>query len=99
MALSYILIPVIANVLAVQSGFSYTPIFDAVAALITILSILITVFLFTMLAAGKIKGLEPINAIRGINLLKPVGKNRFPLDRSRGPIGLNLIFKQAGKGR
>lgn len=95
-ALSYVLIPVIANVLAVQSGFSYTPVFDGAAALITVLSILITVFLFTMLAAGKIKGLEPINAIRGINPLKPAGKNRFPLDSSRGPIGLNLIFKQAG---
>lgn len=95
-ALSYALIPVIANVLAVQSGFSYTPVFDIPAAAITILSILTAVFLFTLLAAGKIKKLEPINAIRGIDSLKNAGKNHFPLDSSRGCVGLNLIFKQAG---
>lgn len=95
-ALSYALIPVIANVLAVQSGFSYTPVFDIPAAAITILSILTAVFLFTLLAAGKIKKLEPINAIRGIDSLKNAGKNHFPLDSSKGCVGLNLIFKQAG---
>lgn len=95
-ALSYVFIPVIANVLAVQSGFSYTTVFDALAALITVLSVLITVFLFTLLAAGKIKRLEPINAIRGIDPLKPADKNHFPLDSSKGSVGLNLIFKQAG---
>lgn len=94
-ALSYALIPVIANVLAVQSGFSYTPVFDISAAFITVLSILITVFLFALSAAGKIKRLEPINAIRGIDPLKPVNKNHFPLDSSKGSVGLNLIFKQA----
>lgn len=93
-ALSYALVPVIANVLAVQSGFFYTPVFDVPAAFITVLSILLTVFIFTLLAAGKIKRLEPINAIRGIDPLKPAGKNHFPLDK-RGPVGLNLIFKQA----
>lgn len=95
-ALSYALIPVIANVLAVQSGFSYTPVFDIPAAAITILSILTAVFLFTLLAAGKIKKLEPINAIRGIDSLKNAGKNHFPLDSSKGCVGINLIFKQAG---
>lgn len=94
-ALSYALIPVIANVLAVQSGFSYTPVFDVPAAIITVLSVLLTVFLFILSAAGKIKRLEPINAIRGIDPLKPVSQNHFPLDSSKGPVGLNLIFKQA----
>lgn len=94
-ALSYGLIPVVANVLAVQSGFSYTPVFDIFAALISIIIILLAVFVFTVLAAKKIKRLEPINAIRGIDPLKPVGKNRFPLDTSNGSIGLKLILKQA----
>lgn len=93
--LSYALIPVIADVLAVQSGFSYTPVFDISAAVITVLSVLITVFIFTLSAAGKIKRLEPINAIRGIDPLKTPVKNHFPLDSSKGPVGLNLIFKQA----
>lgn len=96
-AVSYGLIPVVANVLAVQSGFSYTPAFDISAALITIITILVAVFIFTVLAAKKIKRLEPINAIRGIDPLKPVGKNHFPLDTSSGGIGFNLILKQASE--
>ena len=96
-AISYALIPVVANVLAVQSGFSYTPVFDISAACITIISVLAAVFVFTILAAKKIKRLEPINAIRGIDPLKPVGKNHFPLDTSAGAVGLNLIFKQASE--
>ena len=95
-ALSYALIPVMAHVLAVQSGFSYTPVWDVSAALITVLSVLIAVFLFTLSAAGKIKRLEPINAIRGIDPLKPAGRNHFPLDRAKGPVWLGLICKQAG---
>ena len=94
-AISYALIPVVANVLAVQSGFSYTPVFDISAACIVIISVLVTVFVFTVLAAKKIKRLEPINAIRGIDPLKPVGKNHFPLDTSNGAVGFNLILKQA----
>lgn len=93
-ALSYLLIPVVANILAVQSGFSYTPEFDIFAALITIITILVIVFLFILLAAKKIKKLEPINAIRGIDPLKSVGKNLFPMDTARGTVRINLILKQ-----
>lgn len=96
-ALSYALIPVVANVLAVQSGFSYTPVFDIAAACITVITILTAVFVFTVLASKKIKRLEPINAIRGIDPLKPIGKNHFPLDTSAGGVGLNLILKQASE--
>ena len=96
-AASYALIPVVANVLAVQSGFSYTPVFDVSAACLTVISVLAAVFIFTVLAAKKIKRLEPINAIRGIDPLKPVGRNHFPLDTSAGAVGLNLILKQASE--
>ena len=94
-ALSYLLLPAVANMLAVQSGFSFTPVFDVRAACVSIFSILLLVLVFTMLAAGKIKSLEPINAIRGIDPSKPVSRNRFPLDTSKGPVALNLIFKQS----
>lgn len=94
-AISYGLIPTIAKVLAVQSGFSYAPKFDVLAALITVITILAVVFVFILTAAGKIRKLEPINAIRGIDPLKPVQKNRFPLDTSKGSVGLNLVLKQA----
>ena len=96
-ALSYGLIPTVAGVLAVQSGFSYAPVFDISAALITVVTILAVVFIFILTAAGKIKKLEPINAIRGIDQLKPAAKNSFPLDTSRGSVGFNLILKQASE--
>lgn len=100
-ALSYALIPSAANILSVQSGFSYTPVFDGKAAALTIGSILAVVLLFTVLAAGKIRRLEPINAIRGIDPLTPTGKNHFPLDTAKGSVGLNLTFKltSASAGR
>lgn len=94
-AISYGLIPTIAKVLAVQSGFSYAPRFDIAAALITVITILAVVFVFILTAAGKIRKLEPINAIRGIDPLKPIQKNRFPLDTFKGSVGLNLVLKQA----
>lgn len=94
-ALSYAVIPAVANILAVQSGFSYTPVFDGKAACVSSFSILLVVLLFTILAAGKIRHLEPINAIRGIDPLKPASKKHFPLDASKGPVALNLICKQS----
>jgi len=95
-AISYTVIPAVADTLAVQSGFSYTPVFDIRAACLSIFTILLLVLIFTILASGKIKWLEPINAIRGIDPLNPLTKNHFPLDTSKGPVSLNLIFKQAG---
>ncbi|MBQ8928364.1 MAG: ABC transporter permease [Oscillospiraceae bacterium] len=70
-ALSYTVLPSVASVLAVQSGVSYAPVFDPGAACISVCGILVFVLLFTVLAAGKIRRLEPINAIRGIDPLKP----------------------------
>lgn len=93
-ALSYVPVPVIAHTLAVQSGFSYTPVFDVPAALITVVSILVIVFVFTLQASGKIKKLEPVNAIRGTDPFRPAVRNHFPLDSSRGSVRLNLLFKQ-----
>lgn len=83
-AFSYALLPAVADILAMQSGFSFSPVFDGKAACISIFGILLFVLLCTMLAAGKIKHLVPINAIRGIDPLKPVSKNHFPLNTSKG---------------
>lgn len=96
-ALSYGVIPVIAKVIALQSGFSYTPVFDIKAAAFTIVTTLVIVFLFIFTSAGKIKKLEPINAIRGIDPLKKSDKNIIPLDKSVFPISISLILKQAGE--
>lgn len=64
-ALSYTVLPSLAQLLAIQSGFTYTPVFDAGALLLVILIPAFTTLLFAYLSAMKIYKLEPINAIRG----------------------------------
>ncbi|MBD5455478.1 MAG: ABC transporter permease [Lachnospiraceae bacterium] len=74
-ALSYALLPFVADVLAIQSGFSYTPDFDIVALLIVILTLTCAIWLFSCISAGKIRRLEPIDAIRGITGDESAGQN------------------------
>lgn len=63
--LSYAVLPFAAGILAIQSGFSYTPVFDTAALLATVLIPTSAILLFSCVSAGKIRRLEPINAIRG----------------------------------
>ncbi|MCM1054360.1 MAG: ABC transporter permease [Bacteroides sp.] len=65
-ALSYTVLPLTAGVLAIQSGFSYTPKFDVPAFLIVISVLVLAILLFSYISAVKIHRLEPINAIRGV---------------------------------
>ena len=65
-ALSYAVLPFVAGILAIQSGFSYTPDFDIMALFIVILTLTLAILFFSYISAGKIHRLEPINAIRGI---------------------------------
>ena len=73
--LSYAVLPSVAGILAIQSGFSYTPDFDIMAMLIVILTLTCVVLFFSYLSAGKIHRLEPINAIRGITGDESAGQN------------------------
>ena len=74
-ALSYAVLPSVAGILAIQSGFSYTPEFDIMALLIVILTLTCAILLFSYISAGKIHRLEPINAIRGITGNESAGQN------------------------
>ncbi|MDE7249477.1 MAG: ABC transporter permease, partial [Lachnospiraceae bacterium] len=74
-ALSYAVLPSVAGILAIQSGFSYTPDFDIMALLIVILTLTCAILLFSYISAGKIHRLEPINAIRGITGDESAGQN------------------------
>ncbi|MDE7430016.1 MAG: ABC transporter permease [Lachnospiraceae bacterium] len=74
-ALSYAVLPSVAGILAIQSGFSYTPAFDIAALLIVLLTLTCAILLFAYLSAGKIHRLEPINAIRGITGDESAGQN------------------------
>lgn len=64
-ALSYAVLPSVAAILATQSGFIYTPVFDGAALLIVAIILIFAIFMFAYLSAIKIYKLEPMNAIRG----------------------------------
>ncbi|MCM1084185.1 MAG: ABC transporter permease [Clostridium sp.] len=91
--ISIFLIPSVASILAVQSGFSFTPDLDIMAALLTILIPTIVILAFAYISAKKIRILQPINAIRGITGTG-VDKNHFPLESTKTGIGFTLILKQ-----
>ena len=74
-SLSYAVLPFVAGILAIQSGFSYTPDFDIMALMIVILTLTFAISLFSYISAGKIHRLEPINAIRGITGDESAGQN------------------------
>lgn len=91
--ISIFLIPSVANILAVQSGFSFTPDLDIAAALLTVLIPTIVILAFAYISAKKIRILQPINAIRGITGTG-VDKNHFPLESTKTGISFTLILKQ-----
>ncbi len=63
--LSYAVLPSVAGLLAIQSGFTYTPSFDIAALLIVLAVPVLAIFLFSYISARRIHKLEPIDAIRG----------------------------------
>lgn len=92
--LSYALLPVLAEALALQSGFSFVLHFDPAALVVTLALLLVITLLFTYIAARRIKSLQPILAIRGSSESRHGRRNYFPLDRMAGSIRINLVLKQ-----
>lgn len=91
---SYGILPVIANVLGVQSGFMFTPHFDIAAMFLSVMVITIVICIFTYASAKKIRTLKPINAIRGVTESSCTQKNSLPLDTTAGNLHVNLVLKQ-----
>lgn len=74
-SLSYAVLPDVAAILAIQSGFIYTPVFDIAALLIVVIVPTSIIFIFAYISAIKIHKLEPIDAIRGITGKGNTGQN------------------------
>lgn len=91
--LSYALLPDIAEILAIQSGFVYTPVFDIAALLIVVIVPTSILFIFAHISAAKIHKLEPIDAIRGISGKRNVGQNVLLSVLS---IGIMVLLSFAG---
>ncbi|MBO5349668.1 MAG: ABC transporter permease [Clostridia bacterium] len=90
--LSIYVTPVLAKVIEMQSGFIWIPKFDIVSNLITLIINIGLILIFTLLSARKIKKLNPINAIRGIETSKD-NKNYFEIDKTKGNIEFILMLK------
>lgn len=92
--LSYTVIGAMVQMLTMQSGFGFKVSFDILAGFITVVLLLGIVFLTTWSAAGKIKKLQPILAIRGGENGTHSTKNHFPMDKTNGNIQILLILKR-----
>lgn len=84
--------PILAKVIEMQSGFIWIPKFDIVSSFITLIINIGLILIFTLLSARRIKKLNPINAIRGIENKKNI-KNYFEIDKTIGNIGFVLTLK------
>lgn len=92
-ALSYAALPGVAKILAIQSGFTYTPVFDTAAFFIVILLPSLIIFLFAYISSMKIYKLEPISAIRGITGKAGTGQNIL---LSALSVGIMVLLSFAG---
>jgi len=97
--LSYAVLPAVAGVLEAQSALAWSPGFLPLPALVTVGSLVATVTLVTGLAAGRIRRLAPLTALRSGLATHSFRHNRFPLATTRGPLGGLLAAKQAVQGR
>lgn len=93
-SVSYTLLPSLVNVLALQAGFRFDVAFSPAAMILTVSLLTGVTMLFTRLAAGKIRRLQPIAAIRGITEGKGVRRNKFAIARTPGSVNGVLMLKQ-----
>jgi len=93
-ALSYASAPLIADALRPMYALDWKPSFDFATALIPLLSATAAITLTSFLSALPITKLHPLIALRGGITAHNFKKNPFPLDKSRGSLGLLLAAKQ-----
>ncbi|MBQ3513221.1 MAG: FtsX-like permease family protein [Lachnospiraceae bacterium] len=92
--LSYTVLGAMVQMLTLQSGFGFSISFDIVSGFVTMMVLLVIILLTTWSAAGKIKKLQPILAIRGGEEKEHSMKNYIPMDKIRGNIQILLILKR-----
>lgn len=83
----------LAAILAIQSGFIYTPAFDIAALLIVVIVPTSIIFIFAYISAMKIHKTEPIDAIRGITGKENAGQNILLSVLS---VGIMVLLSFAG---
>lgn len=91
--LSYVVLPLMANAYAAQTGVLWKPEFDLFSFLLTITIILIMITMTSLLSTRRIKYLHPIIALRNGLSTHTFKKNHFPLERYKR----SLTFSISGK--
>lgn len=92
-ALSYAIMPVIAKFAVVQMGVPYTVKFDVIPTLAAFAIVVIYILVVTLLSVRKIRGIDPIIALRDGVAAHNFKKNRIRLDRSALNLNVSLALK------
>lgn len=87
-------IPLIMSIMEPMIALVWIPYVDISSCLIALLVTLASVAGISHLTARKISKLHPLVALRGGLSTHSFKKNPLPLDKSRGPLGMLLAFKQ-----
>lgn len=90
--ISYFILPVLSMVIEMQSGFIWKAKMDLLSNVLVLFINLSLIILFTLIASLKIKKINPINAIRGLNE-KESHQNYFEIEKTKGNIHFILMLK------
>lgn len=91
---SYAILPTLADILAVQSGFSFDVSIDLISLIIVLVLLTVVVVLFSYRAARKIRGIGAIDAMRSCARKEKGTKNYLPLETTSGKTSILLVLKQ-----
>lgn len=92
-AISYLVLPVFGSVVTTLSGLLWSKSFLPLINLISIALILLLIVLVVVMSSLRIFRLPPVVALRGGIITHNFKKNRFPLDKVKGPLQLLLACK------
>lgn len=92
-ALSYPVLPTISTVFEQQSGLKWEQGFDGVISLSAFFMLLLIVAIATLIAARRVRKLNPINALRGETTVHKYKKNHLQLEKATGRLPVLLAFK------
>jgi putative ABC transport system permease protein len=91
--LSYLVLPVLSDVFAVQSGLKWEQGFDVVISSITLIILLIITMFVAFLSSRRVNKLTPIVALRGGIITHSFRKNPVPLHKAKGRLTVVLAMK------
>jgi len=95
---TYLLLPVIGEVFAQQSGLFWECGFEPLTNLLAVGSLTLIVTAMALIAALEFRKITPVLALRGGILTHSFKQNCVPLDRSRLPLTMALSFKSILQG-